>query len=141
MGSQSPVEPANDSAKGDGDYFPAYLEYNKVLRTWFVAFGIGGPALLLVNKLLIDKLIATSNLRCVAIAFMSGAVAQVIGAMLNKIANWYVYLGKEEKFKSTWQYKVSLRLLHQFWIDISIDIFTVFVFGYAAWKMLSVFSI
>jgi hypothetical protein len=29
--------------------FQAYAEYNKTLRTWFVAFGIGGPALFLVN--------------------------------------------------------------------------------------------
>lgn len=139
MGSQTPAEPADDGV--DGDYFPAYLEYNKILRTWFVAFGIGGPALLLVNRSLIDKLNATSNLRCVAIAFIFGASVQVIGAMLNKYANWYMYLGKDEKFKRTWQYKFSFFLLHQFWIDISIDIFTFVVFGYAAWKMLTVFSI
>jgi hypothetical protein len=41
------------------DELSAYLEYNKILRSWFVAFGVGGPALFLINaqisKILADK--------------------------------------------------------------------------------------
>ena len=36
--------------------YATYLEYNKVLRTWFVAFAIGGPALFLANETLGKRL-------------------------------------------------------------------------------------
>ncbi len=37
-----------DSAPGDG-YYKVYEEYSKTLRTWFVAYGIGAPVLVLNN--------------------------------------------------------------------------------------------
>jgi hypothetical protein len=38
------------SASADGkEELSAYLEYNKILRSWFVAFGVGRPALFLIN--------------------------------------------------------------------------------------------
>ena len=41
------AETENDERK---EYFSAYTEYNKILRTWFVTFGVGGPLLLLANS-------------------------------------------------------------------------------------------
>ena len=31
------------------NFYATYLEYNRVLRTWFVGFGVGGPVLFLVQ--------------------------------------------------------------------------------------------
>ena len=71
--------------------FQAYAEYNKILRTWFVAFGIGGPAFFLVNDKLAGALVKEGQLRLVVSLFLAGAAAQILGAFLNKLANWYVY--------------------------------------------------
>lgn len=75
------------------DAFSAYAEYNRILRTWFVAFGIGGPALFLINDKIAAKLVAVDQLRLVVALFLLGATAQVLGALRNKMANWYVYIG------------------------------------------------
>ncbi len=52
MAPQKPKAVANPNFASPNDEkiaagsFAAYSEYNKTLRTWLVAFGIGGPALL-----------------------------------------------------------------------------------------------
>jgi hypothetical protein len=81
--------PSEDPA----DSFKTYLEYNKVLRTWFVASGVGGPALFLVNEKIAEKLVKANLLREVAALFLIGAAAQILGALANKVSNWYVYWG------------------------------------------------
>ena len=68
--------------------FAAYLEYNRILRAWFVAFGIGGPALFLINRPIGERLAENGQLQAVAAMFLIGAGSQVLGAMLNKIGNW-----------------------------------------------------
>ena len=65
----SKVDDASDS-------FGAYLEYNKVLRTWFVEFGIGGPVLFLVNESLAKRVAAAGTLRCLVLMFLLGAGAK-----------------------------------------------------------------
>lgn len=86
----SQEEDATDSLK-------SYLEYNKILRAWFVAFGVGGPALFLVNDKVADKFAKLGSLKILAALFLIGATAQVLGAFLNKIANWYVYMSCERR--------------------------------------------
>ena len=135
------VDKENNFADGDSqkDYFDAYLEYNKALRTWFVAFGVGGPALLLANQQVATALSKAQQLECVAIAFLIGICAQIAGALLNKVANWYVYANLTPIVKKeSIQYKVSYGFLGHFWIDWVIDAVTIIAFCYASWKMIRV---
>ncbi len=123
------------------DAFSAYAEYNRVLRTWFVAFGVGGPALFLVNEKIAEKLVAAHQLRLVVVMFLIGAVAQILGALLNKIANWYVYIGTvDPKIKGSRRERFADWLISQFWIDITIDVVTMLAFGTAAWFLMTVFT-
>lgn len=123
------------------DGFSAYLEYNRVLRTWFVAFGIGGPALFLVNEKVALMLAAEGQLKIVVSLFLLGASAQVLGALLNKIANWYVYICTiDRSLKGGRRQKFADWLIGQFWIDIAIDAVTITSFGAAAWLMMTVFA-
>lgn len=138
--SQKPREQKPEADDGSGS-FETYLEYNRVLRTWFVAFGVGGPALFLVNGDVAERLADAYQLRLVVILFLIGAGAQVMGALLNKFANWYVYVSiiDEDNSKNR-SYKFAEWLAEQFWIDIALDILTIGVFGYAAWLLLTVFA-
>lgn len=91
------------------DNFEKYSEYNKILRSWFVAFGIGGPALFLVNDAVRNKLSESADLKLVAILFLLGAAAQILVAFINKITNWYIYHGtQDETFTDTRRYKTSI---------------------------------
>jgi hypothetical protein len=136
-----PSDLADHQDEDASDAISAYLEYNKVLRTWFVAFGIGGPALFLVNEKIAGELAKLGSLRLVAACFLGGAVAQVVCAMINKFANWYVYMATiDTARKYSWQCKLADKVIEQFWFDILIDVGTLVAFGIAAWQMLTVFA-
>lgn len=122
------------------DSFEAYLEYNRVLRTWFVAFGVGGPALFLVNDTVAKRLVAEGELQLIVLLFLVGAGAQVVGALINKVANWYDYYSALDENPQRWIYRASKWLVHQFWMDAVLDVLTIGFFGYAAWILLTVFA-
>jgi len=75
-------------------YFDAYQEYSKVLRTWFVVYGIGGPVLLLTNETLARALKASGEGKCLAAFFLAGVALQVVLAALNKFSMWGIYFGE-----------------------------------------------
>jgi len=138
---ETPAQPAPFEEDDASDAFSAYAEYNRILRTWFVAFGIGGPALFLVNDKIAAKLVAVGQLRWVVALFLVGATAQVLGALLNKIANWYVYIGTiDPAIKGSRRQRFADWLMSQFWIDITIDVITILSFGAAAWLLMTVFG-
>jgi hypothetical protein len=121
--------------------FAAYLEYNKVLRSWFVAFGVGGPALFLVNEQLGKRLAASGQLELVAALFLAGAGSQVFGAVLNKISNWYVYRGTiEPGYLTTRRYRFFSWFVLQFWVDVAADIVSIACFGVATWLLVMLFG-
>jgi len=65
----------------------------------------------------------------------------VLGAFLNKIANWYMYQSMvSDLVDGTWMYKASERFVNIFWPDIALDVGTIASFGYAAWLLLTVFA-
>jgi hypothetical protein len=141
MSGENASTPAKPPEEDPADSFSTYLEYNKVLRTWFVAFGVGGPALFLVNDKIAQQLAKANLLREIAALFLLGAAAQIIGALFNKISNWYVYMGGyQARVRETWQYKGSVWFTEAFWFDIVVDVITIACFGAAAWEMLTMFA-
>jgi hypothetical protein len=143
-GSETEVEKKKEEADPVEDAagtFQAYAEYNKTLRTWFVAFGVGGPALFLVNEKLTQALVQAGQLRLVVILFLVGATAQVIGAFLNKVANWYVYQSMvNSEADGTLMHRACEYFVNVFWPDILLDLGSIASFGYAAWLLLTVFA-
>jgi hypothetical protein len=133
----------NRSASGpESESFNTYFEYNRVLRTWFVAFGIGGPALFLVNDALAQRLVAVGRLRLVVVLFLIGVAAQVVGAFINKVANWYVFQANlADDDEETWIHAAAERIVRMFWIDVILDLSTIGVFGWAAWILFTVFAV
>jgi hypothetical protein len=119
----------------------AYLEYNKILRSWFVAFGVGGPALFLINPAVGERLVKSGELSLVSALFLAGTACQVFGALINKITNWYVYRGADDvNYRKKRRYAFSHWLVHQFWLDVALDLATVVTFGIATWHLLTVFG-
>lgn len=138
MNKKNPTPPAHDPV-GTSDPLAVYIEYNKALRTWFVSFGVAGPAYFLVNEKVAQALAKAGTLRLVAGCFLFGVAAQVLGTLLNKAANWYVY-GIDERLIGTRRHRLGEFLLRQFWIDLLIDVATICAFGVAAWHMFTVFA-
>lgn len=133
-------ERTDDSEKDDSKHFyDNYLEYNKVLRAWFAAFGVGGPVLLLVNPAVAARLREAGDLKMVAWLFLAGVACQVLGALVNKTVSWATYYGERDKsFQENRWYKRADRISRQFWIDMVLDALTVISFGLAACVILLV---
>ncbi|MCH7501322.1 MAG: hypothetical protein IH886_15210 [Nitrospinae bacterium] len=111
------------------EYFNSYKDYNHTLRAWFVGFGIGGPVVFLVNAPLLDALIKSGQMICVATLFLVGVGAQIIVSFLNKVSSWTCYHGYRVKsFQTTKRYKAMLWLQDQFWIDVILDLCSIGVF-------------
>ena len=104
----------------------SYQEYNKALRTWFVAFGIGGPVLLLTRDSMLLKLSIKMMLKPVVLLFIFGAAVQIFIALINKIECWYCYYADlNEEYSKTKFGRFMVWLDNQFWIDILCDIITI----------------
>ena len=94
-----------------------------------------------MNEKIAQKLAETGNLKLVAVFFLLGAAAQVVGAFLNKTANWYVYMSEAvATFRPLWQTRLARWYVEQFWIDIVLDVGSMLLFGLAAWRLLTVFA-
>jgi hypothetical protein len=124
------------------EYLQAYSEYAKVLRTWFVAYGIGGPVLLFTNDALSRALKSSGKAKIVAVFFLAGVVLQVVLAAVNKVAMWALYYGEIQRtFKSRRRYKIGFWFSEAFWIHLSIDLVTMFLFALATWRVFDVLVI
>lgn len=110
-----------------------YAEYNKALRTWFVAFGVGGPVILLTNKDVFTTVKDSGQGYSIAILFMSGAALQIIIALINKYSNWYNYY--DTTGRGFW-----VLLGKQIWIDLLMDVVSSVCFAWATVKALLLFT-
>ena len=128
------VETASAPAPDPGAYFKVYEEYAKTLRTWFVAYGIGGPVLFITNKDVADKLASSHAVPRIAGLFLAGVALQIVLAMLNKTvmwANYWTELYPEEAKKR--RFRLAFWISSQYSIDLLIDLATVVLFGSATW--------
>lgn len=112
-----------------------YADYNRVLRTWFVAFGAGTPGALLLS-VETRVLVAKAEYSALIIwAFAIGVILQISLAVLNKYIAWCnAYIeDKKEQDESTISYVIHVvaDLTDKIWIDLLADLITLVLFGYA----------
>lgn len=130
--------------KEDSEFYGPYAEHSKTLRAWFVAYGIGGPVVLLSSDKAWDSLVKSGCGRYVGLLFISGGVIQILSALLNKHSMWLLYLeevGAKDRKKECLRdipttlrkptYKLAEWYSKQTWVDILFDIYTLLLFGWA----------
>jgi hypothetical protein len=118
------------------EYGGAFDRYEKMLRTWFVAYGIGGPFLFLTQASLREKLVAAPNSWLIGILFLIGVASQVFESILYKMTTWYQYRGEvKNDIKSRRMYKFSKWIEDNYWIDMVFDLSTLTLFFLATLKV------
>jgi hypothetical protein len=121
------------------DIYKAYEEHSKNLRTWLVAYGIGGPVLIVSNQRLSDLLINSVDLRNYIYAFLGGVATQVFLSVLNKNVMWGCYCGEQlEEFRNSIFYKFANWFSVQYWIDLLADLISIVLFIYATFGILNI---
>jgi hypothetical protein len=116
------------------EYFRVYEDYAKNLRTWFVAYGIGGPVLFVSNEGLAKRLASSHAGPAIAAFFLAGVVLQIALAMINKNAMWACYWSSRYPDEA---HKRRFRFAHwisgQYLIDVGVDVLTTGSFAIATW--------
>jgi len=127
---------AEESKRETGFYEP-YVNFARVLRTWFVAYGIGGPVVLLTGQNVAQAILHGPLARTIGYCFLVGVFFQVFHALLNKAAMWYLYIGEIGLIdKSTRRYQLADRFSECFVFELLFDLGTIFLFGLATLKAL-----
>ena len=125
-----------ESAKG---YYSAYQYHSNLLRTWLVAYGIGGPVLLFTNESLWHQLKVSGEVIVIGTLFLIGVACQIFLAALNKAVMWTLYFGEGDlQFQKKRRYKIMAWLSGQIWIDLGFDIASMVLM---AWATVTVFGI
>lgn len=106
--------------------FDVYELHSKSLRTWLVAYGVGGPVFIF-NKPEMWESLANSSYRLpVIFLFLTSTLLQVGTVFLNKWIMYYQHRGDDdEQFKNKRRYKISEKISKKAWIDITADIFSI----------------
>jgi hypothetical protein len=121
-------------------YYANYTEYSRTFRTWLVAYGIGGPALLLTNEATATTFAASAHARCIVNLFLLGVALQVLGTGINKWAAWHVYSDMTDVARTQgWWSRFWSWINRQAWIDVVADVGAIIAFGIATWMLLDVF--
>src|SRR5690606_22124486 len=111
-----------------------YSEFAKTLRTWFVAYGIGAPALLVTTGDLWERLVQAHGARRVMALFLVGVGAQVVQAFTYKTCMWYLYLAElKPKLIETRRHRACVTISETFGIELLFDFATLGAFALATW--------
>jgi hypothetical protein len=123
------------------DYYASYSSYLTVLRAWFVAYGIGGPVLFLTQERISKAIAGSGYARAVVYLFISGVALQILIALINKWANWFMFGLSDSTRRRRHVFCAFVHwLTRQFWIDVVCDIGSVVCFGWATVKVLLIFA-
>ena len=137
-------------AKDYEGHFANYAEYSKTFRSWMVAYGIGGPVLLLTNKEAPRVLATSPHLKTIVTLFVLGVSFQIALALINKWAAWHMYRGAYSRYLHqkgdpecdghhfSKSYGVWRWINKQSWIDLVVDICALLSFSVATWVVLRI---
>lgn len=118
--------------RGEADgHFQNYAEYARILRTWLVAYGIGGPVLLVTNLAFADRLAKSGHVDAIGYLFLLGVALQVLLALVNKWCAYATYAAtRDPKLEVRPVYRLMGWVNDQIWIDVVLDLLSVTAFAW-----------
>ena len=123
----------NSNQNEENDRYSVYEEYAKTLRTWFVAYGIGFPAVILSRKELFDSFKESSDFKLIISLFLIATALQIMISFLNKWAAWirHNYFSRGKQNSSS--YKIADWYSNQYGIDVFLEVITFLSFAYGTY--------
>jgi hypothetical protein len=129
-------------------HFANYAEYSKTFRSWMVAYGVGGPVLLLLSKDAPTNISGSPHILAIVTLFILGVAMQILLSLVNKWAAWQMYRGAFAKYQHhhadpdcdnhdrSKTYGVWCWINKQSWIDFIFDVSSLVAFSIATWLVL-----
>ena len=125
----------------ESNLFEDYDEFAKVLRTWFVAYGIGGPVLLLTNDAVRCEIATSGYAPRIAWEFLIGVGLQVLLTIFNKVALWGCYkAAREPKLRTRCVYRAAEWFAYVLWIDLLVDVSSFILFALATYRVCTILT-
>jgi hypothetical protein len=135
------AESESHVVKKETGFYEAYKAFTTSLRTWFVAFGIGGPVLFITNDDARKVLVDSGEAMTIGLLFLVGVGLQIIEALLYKNAMWHLYVGEVYPTRRSGPlYEFSDWVSECYPLGLMFDIATLGVFGSATVKVILVFA-
>jgi len=129
----------SDHEKFRKENFDLYNDYNKALRAWFVAFGVGLPVVYISSKDARDYLVSLEGHKFVIICFVIAMCLQIAIAFLNKYISWCAYRTEGNLVNNIKTSKFILWIKsweNAIWLDAAIDIASLIFFGVSIFILL-----
>lgn len=124
------------------NYFEDFAEYAKALRTWFVAYGVGGPVLLLTNEGIRERIAASGLSGTIAFCFLLGVALQVLGAVVNKASLWGCFkAARQPALRMRPRFRVAKWFADVLIVDLAIDVASMLAFGWATYRVFQVLTV
>jgi len=122
------------------EFYHAYEDYARSLRTWFVAYGIGFPVLAVSNDAVSKALTGSGSAKWVVGLFIIGVLLQVIEAGINKWCMWLCYEGEESvEAQNTRRAKCAYEVSTWWKLDVACDLGSAISFFIGTWLLFGVF--
>lgn len=137
---QEETSKANESPKAvppkvEAGYYDAYATFARNLRQWLLAYGVGGPALLLSQEHLTDRISRSGDAETITALFAVGVGAQVGAALIYKSAMWRLYICELDCVDATsWQDKLAEWLSTAYWVECGFDLTSIACFAFGTWR-------
>jgi hypothetical protein len=117
-------------------YYEQYSEYAKTLRTWLVAYGIGGPVIFLTQPSVYNKVLAANEGHTLAVVFLAGVVLQVLSALVYKAATWTLHESTEIRGVSAPRWAKNIE--QAYWVDVVVDFATILLFAWSTYRLIEI---
>jgi uncharacterized membrane protein YGL010W len=123
----------------EAGFYPAYADFSRNVRTWFIAYGIGAPVLLLTTDSAIARLSASGQAKFISILFLTGVAVQILTALLYKSAMWYLYIGElRPDFRTSRRHKCADWISESHILELALDLITIGCFGIATFNAMNI---
>lgn len=112
-------------------YFSSFKEYSASLRTWLIAYGIGGPAIVASQEHLWSGLSNETAARA-GIIFLIGVAFQLLPTAVLKWALWELWIGVDDSARQAKRrWKFAKWASENYWIDLVTDFVSVALYAWA----------
>lgn len=120
------------------EFWETYSQSSRTVRDWFLAFGIGAPAIFVTSEYATRALVQSGTARRVVMLYLAGVGLQVAIGVIYKHSMSYLYLHEgNEKAKDYLLDKVICSITDQTFFDFLIDVATLGFFSYATYLVVN----
>ncbi|HVN76939.1 MAG TPA: hypothetical protein VMT19_11515 [Thermoanaerobaculaceae bacterium] len=133
------VLPSAPAPRKETGFFEPYTFLAKTVRTWFIAYGIGMPVLLVGNGDVWKSLMRQHAVVGIILPFLAGVALQVVTAIVFKAAMWYSYLSElGELEEESWHYRAATWITNRYWPEAAVELGTFVLFAWTTLRVLVV---